>query len=913
MADSILYKKATMVLFSIEKSVGAYLANESSSLSPELLSNRFSEVRKRISGEISKVDTERVSQFLRVSYLRDLLDMLRVVCQGTSKEISASRIFQCCEVLDVYDARNAIAHPIREFYPSHWYRIAAIASDPSLEEIGIVEPRAELDAAEDGDIREVDSSWWSRGDRYLSNNLPEIFDHESTKLIGRAKELKELSSLMESQRYNFIAIVAPGGVGKTALVLEALNSFVHNLSVAGKYECAIYITLKQEELGLKGIKKLDSPKTISALSERVDFFVKERGIERELPVLLCIDNLETLISDDVGVVESYIATLPENWKIVVTSRIPIDGAKTFPLGGLDESSSHILIRKYAASIGFSNIAKSAVERIADGSAANPLALRLNVDKVFLGGEISTTLKQTEANLVDFSFRGLIDALPKIARKILEVLFVVGSSERGDIVSYFGDDSINASEGIIKLLQTSIVRRIFDGEDEKIELTDAIRLLLQRSPLDLEFRHQASAKLGEMRRKNSQHASIQESRNVNTFHEDFIGDWVPEHLASKLVDVIRFMRDNNPRYVDYSRIENYCQSLETLPAEHKNFAEYWLMLARLRSWQRDEVAARSAFENAASLEDSQEKHCRPTSRIAYAQYLKRINVLDESFAILNKLTDSVWCSADSSSEITYRVVWGMLFDMLNKVGNDEAKDLALNKLKAATTEKSRYFYDVQESKVIVFRAASKHKTNPNEVIAAYTETSRRMAQIIPIEPYGKSAYLFSLFLLREAAFLLKSISVAARGEKILSDLFASLENLVQELISSQHIGSHDRANIRERIRDFIKFEVNFKNPFDTKKWRDEAGLQVIPSSEIVKLERAGWVICKVTGIGTGQLPGHLFCKDSERTQYFVGRRNLTKVDLIGWAKVEIGHTVAIRSIEEGSRSGDYPSPKEIYII
>lgn len=913
MSDNILYKKATMVLFSIEKSIGAYLASESSTLAEALMSSRFAEIRKRITGNISNTDTERLEQFLRVSYLRDILEMLKVACQGTSKENAAVRIFQCCEVLDVYDARNAIAHPIREFYPSHWYRIAAIASDPSLEEIGIVEPRAELDAAEDGDIREIDNTWWSRGERYLSNNLPEIFDHESTKLIGRSKELKELNALMISQRYSFISIVAPGGVGKTALALESLNSFVHNLSVTGKYECVLYVTLKQEELGLKGIRKLDSPNTIAALTERVDFYVKERGIDREAPILLCIDNLETLISDDVAAVESYIATLPETWKIVVTSRIPIDGAKTFPLGGLDESSSHILIRKYAASVGFSNIPTSAVERIAKGSAANPLALRLNVDKVNLGGDIADSIKQTEINLVDFSFRGLINALPPISRKILEVLFVVGSSDRGDIVSYFSEDSSGAASGIAKLLQTSIVRRILEGEDEKIELTDAIRILLQRSPLDLNFRHQASTRLGQMRRKNSQHSSIQESRKVNIYHEDYIGDWVPEHLASNLVDVIRFLRDNNPRYVDYSRITYYCNSLEKLPSEHKNHPEYWLMLARLRSWQRDEVSARSSFENAVKLEDTKERTRRPTARIAYAQYLRRINVLDESFDILSKLSDSEWCSAESSDKIVFRVIWGMLFDIAVKVSNGDAQNTLLDSLSKVTFGNSVNFYSVQESKILVSRAASKQKSSPSNVIDTYATIASKMRSIISCELYGKSAYLFVLFLLKEVSFLLRGLPVSLRGEQVLSIMFQNLENLIQEMLSCEHITIDERSLIREKLKEFIKFEVNFKNPFDSKSWRDEAGLQVVPDSEILKLERAGWVICKVTGVGSGHLAGHFFCKDQERTKYFVGRRNLVNLNLIEWAKVEVGHTVAIRAIEDGNKSGDYPSPREIFII
>jgi hypothetical protein len=48
-------------------------------------------------------------------------------------------------------------------------------------------------------------------------------------------------------------------------------------------------------------------------------------------------------------------------------------------------------------------------------------------------------------------------------------------------------------------------------------------------------------------------------------------------------------------------------------------------------------------------------------------------------------------------------------------------------------------------------------------------------------------------------------------------------------------------------------------------------------------------------------------------YFVGLKSLINLDLVEWAKIEVGHTIAIRSIEDGQKSDDYPSPREISII
>lgn len=910
MSDDLLYKKSTMVLFSIEKSIGGLLLKEANILSPLLDSQKFDPLRSRIRGEISVEADSRVAQFLEVSYLKDLLEMLKALTKNTSKEEAASRIFNCTEILGIYDARNAIAHPVREFHLSYWYRIATLACDPALEELSIFEPRSELDAAEDGDLREIDENWWSRGERFLPNNLPGEFDHEATQLIGRDDDLKKFKEILSSQRYNYIAVVAPGGVGKTALVLEGLNSFIHDLSDVGKFKSVIYVTLKQEVLDLTGVRKIDSPKTIEALDEKINDAIALRGLGKEDPLILCIDNLDTLIVDDLSAFDHFIGKLPENWKIIVTTRIPIDDAKTLPLEGLDAGSSMILIRRYASSVGFKSLTNDLVERISASSASNPLAMRLNVDRVNIGGDVAATLKETQQDLVDFSFRGLVSALPKISRQILEVLFAVGTLERGDLLTYFEASQDDAIISLNKLLQTSVVRRIIGEDDEKIELTDSIRLLLQRSPLDLPFRQKATAQQSEVRRLNSQHSSIQESRSVDKNHPDYMGEWLPELLRSKLVDVVRFLRDNNPKNVDYSRVEKYCQSLENLPANNRDFSEYWFMLARLRSWQSDEISARSSFDNAVTLERASKVEDRIAARLGYVKYLKRIKMLPEAFSILTELSSHTSCKKVESSNLNYRLVWGMLVDLANKVCQDDEKLEILKRLEDETSDESGVFLEIQKSKVELYSASSLHKTEALRVLQIYTKATGRLRKSVEHELFGQGAYKLVLFLLREVGFFLKNLPVKLRGSDELENLFKELEMTFKVVNSLPFVHPRDRNPLRESLRSFVKYDVNFTNPFDTKFWREEAGLQVISVGELQKLERGGWVVCKVAGVGRGEIPGHIFCIDGQRARYFVGRNMLTSVDLVAWAKVEVNHTVAIRKIQEGPREGDYPSPLEI---
>src|ERR1035441_5692351 len=49
-------------------------------------------------------------------------------------------------------------------------------------------------------------------------------------------------------------------------------------------------------------------------------------------VLLCIDNLETLLRDHPQEFEDFVQALPHEWRVIVTSRVSVNGANVIALG-----------------------------------------------------------------------------------------------------------------------------------------------------------------------------------------------------------------------------------------------------------------------------------------------------------------------------------------------------------------------------------------------------------------------------------------------------------------------------------------------------------------------------------------------------------------------------------------------------
>ena len=112
----------------------------------------------------------------------------------------------------------------------------------------------------------------------------------------------------------------------------------------------VYVSAKTEQLTVRGVEPIADPLTsldsvkkavASALygtddapggegeSATFEAAAQEMATRR---VLLCIDNLETLIRDHPQEFEDFVQSLPRDWRVLVTSRVSVNGANVLSLG-----------------------------------------------------------------------------------------------------------------------------------------------------------------------------------------------------------------------------------------------------------------------------------------------------------------------------------------------------------------------------------------------------------------------------------------------------------------------------------------------------------------------------------------------------------------------------------------------------
>ena len=487
--------KSAMIIYELETSLGNYIIEQ------DTLENITDKNKDAIlTRELGNTNPENVnvSFLVESSYLDEVFNLAIDVTSGTSLNSHMKALKDLCTYLGVFDIRNAISHPNRPFPDSYWFRSAAIASDPLVELLGLGKVRQALNSAITEKLNSPPEEWFNNVKWAIPNTLPNSFDHEITGLLGRDKEFKDLYSTLSKVRNNLIAVVAPGGIGKTALILQFLKDLSLTPKYSQKVSSIIFCTLKNERLTADGIQKIEAIDGMEQIKESIlsdlnsiyendafeSFEAACEKLENE-KVLICIDNLETLLMNSQKEFIDFNQSLPLHWRVIVTSRISIDSATTVPLEPLVKRHGINLSRNYFRKRGVQNIEQSTLEKIAEMSNYNPLAIRLTVDLFIKGVDINQSISQSQKDIASFSYKNLIESLNENSIAILEAIYVLSNSTKAELTEFLNFSHEEISESINELSKTSLIIRVTnDFGIDSYKLSDSIRDLLLVNPKNI---------------------------------------------------------------------------------------------------------------------------------------------------------------------------------------------------------------------------------------------------------------------------------------------------------------------------------------------------------------------------------------------------------------------------------------------
>ena len=131
-----------------------------------------------VAREIQRGNTitkEQTDLIIESSYLDEIFNFALNVAKDNHINEYLLRLKALCHYLKIFDIRNAVSHPNRNFPECYWFRAATIASDPLIEKLGLHSVTETLHSAISGNLNEPPEYWLNDVQWAVSNNLPRNF------------------------------------------------------------------------------------------------------------------------------------------------------------------------------------------------------------------------------------------------------------------------------------------------------------------------------------------------------------------------------------------------------------------------------------------------------------------------------------------------------------------------------------------------------------------------------------------------------------------------------------------------------------------------------------------------------------------------------------------------------------------
>ena len=575
---NILRRKTTMVVVELERALGGYKKEELT----EYDSSNY-------------IDSRRGPANQHTLYLDDYFTRIIKITKDTDHHEQILKLYNLARELDLWTIRSACAHPNTKFFPDYWYKVATLASNQIFSQLGLESVTSSLAQAESGSLIDPPDDWAEKYQVLVPNNLPDKRDYEITNLIGREKELKNLEDHLRAQRTNNLAIVAPGGIGKTALALCLLDRISHDSSSSSWVDGIVYVSMKIDQLTADGIFKLnsqyDKQNTSSdtviselqkallegfcaAFDDDIDDFINVVNKYESYRLIICLDNFETLILDNPDAVDGLLEQMPITWKVILTSRVSINDAKHIPLGELKPKSAQHLARRYLTVKNGPSLSEEEVADLAKRCLCNPLSIRLTIDLLILGETLPNALGAAENLIADFSFNNLIDRLSDDAVSVLDLLTTEGRSSKVDLMQSLNLSREAISEAMRELLRTSLLHRVSDDNqyEEQWEASGAISTFARVNPRMIQARQALLKKAA---------TEADRARSIET-NQKKRHPWYSQYIDPKHEDSFKSLLFNINREIasrekaeKVHKLNGFLIELEAKKHLYADKSEYWI--------------------------------------------------------------------------------------------------------------------------------------------------------------------------------------------------------------------------------------------------------------------------------------------------------------------------------------------------
>jgi tetratricopeptide (TPR) repeat protein len=899
---TLIKRKTAMVLFKIEESLGTFVKDKS------------------IANHHSIPEVEAVKDVIEKAYLDEIFQLVISDTKDRPEEAAVRDLYKLAHELDLFAIRNAIAHPNRPFFDVFWYRVATIAADPVFEKLGLKDIKEALYSAENGTIEDPPEGWDKNFTWRIPNNLPIKSETDITGLIGRNKELLELKKIISNPRNSMVSITAPGGFGKTALVLDFLKEIVSSPDSTKWIDAIVYISLKSEtwDNNLNKFIKVDALSEIKNIEEHI---AEETGnifneyIENidqaanrfsDRRIIFCIDNLETILRDEEVLFHEFTNQLPREWKILVTSRVFITNASIYTLRELDKNSSIKLARTYNNLKGGEDISQSQLANLVSSCFNNPLAIKMSVDLIVSGAEIPESIEKAKGNIAAFSFGNLIDTLSDNAMKVLELIFMRPFGDRKLICEIIEINPDEAVSSINELARTSLINRSMANKDKEcFEINGSIKDLIITNNRCIQIRSALQKKLQTQVNTSTEIDIQQRASNKSKWHFQYIPTDTEPGLKIILNDFSRL--SFNKRMNQSSKLSSIYEALKNAENNYSDNPLFLRAYAMVLSAMELKPEAELYFKKAIGLNNGL------VSRYCLARFYHQISNHEDAVEIYKSLVEEledIQKSKDDllDDEIKFMetIYTGYFLGYLFQ-GNYE---LVLESTKKWDENKCfRTIFGTLRASAYK-RKIEVLKDDPDETIKCFNSATKILKNIYRTEGYTHTNAVAGYKIIEEIAYCCGKYSYHKDHSDSCIQLLEFCHDHLEDIIeTSRNTTMSDLVIIAKQLSELPISPNHFK---EDKHWQATIRYTFSNAIDISEIEDPVEIVTiKRIGTHKGKKGNFLFVYNSDMEEYFIHFSAILNADWPDWLNLQPNDKLAVtKTADEGKVS---LVVKECYII
>lgn len=507
-----------------------------------------------------------------------------------------------------------------------------------------------------------------------------------------------------------------------------------------------------------------------------------------------------------------------------------------------------------------------------------MAIRLGVDSYILGSSLDDSINCASNDVLNFSYRNLLDVISEESVAVLECLFLQDPQTRIELAENLEASIDLVAKGIHELARTSLINRDSAQQQELYSLYPSIRDLLLVAPRNVKLRGLIQQRI--LRRRTAAVGAEQYQNGKSKYHNDYVPPELPEVLKNVLYEtnnvLAKLGRTSTPE--DALKILGRLRELRN---EYQNIPVIWRYSSKISAKLGDYGTAEADLRRAIEIDPNDLSSLKILGRLAHDLhdyklsldcYTKIKDLSEWSLEVMDARNARYCCNGYLLAQLYLGKSEEILRETQDWASENIFKDIRGSFRARAWKRSVENLQDIQKKSIALNKAVSILQDLAKEY--GYPDMTRRVYQEV-IEEISTS-------------FSIEGFSGCKQAKSLLDFVDTNITHVYKDV--------GEELEIVLNIAQSLRRSATANNPFINGEWNEflkrKGGRVYVNEDRKHSLLEGGYLMVSIYHIPKLHSQ-FVFARDLLGTQFFVHFNYVTGSSWQDWIRLKEGSELAIK--------------------